>query len=66
MTENEISKKVIGLAIEIHIALGPGLLESTYKECMFFKIDQSGLYVEKEKPIPLTHIAALNASNVKK
>ena len=55
MTENEISKKVIGLAIEIHIALGPGLLESTYKECMFFKINQSGLYVEKEKPIPLIY-----------
>ena len=32
MTENEISNKVIGIAIEVHNALGPGLLENTYKE----------------------------------
>ena len=53
MTENEISNKVIGLAIEVHSALGPGLLESAYKECMCYKINQSGLGVEKEKPMPL-------------
>ena len=38
MTENEISHNVIGLAIEVHNALGPGLLESAYKECLFYKI----------------------------
>ncbi len=53
MTENEISNKVIEIAIEIHKALGPGLLESAYKECMYYKIKKSGLYVEKEKPLPL-------------
>ncbi len=53
MTENEISKEVIGLALSVHSALGPGLLESAYKECLFFKIRQSGLLVEKEKPMPL-------------
>jgi len=53
MTENEIANKVIGVAIEIHNALGPGLLESAYKECMYYKIGKSGLWVEKEKPIPL-------------
>ncbi|MGC9375567.1 MAG: GxxExxY protein [Bacteroidales bacterium] len=37
MTENEISKIIIGKAIEIHRILGPGLLESAYQECLFYK-----------------------------
>ena len=53
MTENEISNKIIGLAIEVHKALGPGLLESAYKECLYYKICKSGFWVEKEKPMPL-------------
>lgn len=53
MIENELSNKVIGLAIEVHKALGPGLLESAYKECLFYKIQQKGLKVEKEKAMPL-------------
>lgn len=53
MTENEISNKIIGFAIEIHRALGPGLLESAYKECLFYKINEYGLFVEKEKAMPL-------------
>jgi len=53
MIENELSSKIIGLAIEVHKSLGPGLLESAYKEVLFYKIQQSGLKVEKEKPMPL-------------
>ena len=53
MIENELSRKVIGLAIDVHKSLGPGLLESAYKECLFYKIKQAGLFVEKEKPMPL-------------
>lgn len=53
MTENEISTKIIGLAIEVHRSLGPGLLENAYKECLFYKINQLGLFVEKEKAMPL-------------
>jgi GxxExxY protein len=53
MTENEISNIVIGLAIEIHKILGPGLLENAYHECLFYKIKQRGLVVEKEKTMPL-------------
>jgi GxxExxY protein len=53
MTENEISNIVIGLAIEIHKKLGPGLLENVYKECLFYKIKQKGLLVEKEKALPV-------------
>lgn len=53
MTENELSNRIIGLTIEVHTVLGPGLLESAYKECLYYKIGKSGLYVEKEKPMPL-------------
>jgi GxxExxY protein len=53
MTENEISNIVIGLAIEVHRGLGPRLLEKAYKECLYFKINQAGLFVEKEKAMPL-------------
>jgi GxxExxY protein len=53
MTENEISNKIIGLAIEVHSALGPGLLESAYRECLYYKLTSSGWYVEKEKAMPL-------------
>ena len=53
MSENEIANKVIGLAIEVHRILGPGLLEKTYQECLFYKINQSGLWIEKEKSVPL-------------
>jgi GxxExxY protein len=53
MTENEISTIIIGLAIHVHRTLGPGLLENAYKECLFYKIKQRGLIVEKEKAIPI-------------
>ena len=53
MTENEIVYKVIGLAIDVHQQLGPGLLEKAYEECLFHKIVKSGLYAEKQKPMPL-------------
>jgi GxxExxY protein len=55
MTENEISGKILELAFKIHTALGPGLLESPYKECLHYSISKAGLWVEKEKPIPLVY-----------
>jgi len=54
MTENQLSKIIIGLAIEVHRSLGPGLLENAYQECLFYKIQQYGLSVEKEKMMPVT------------
>jgi GxxExxY protein len=55
MTENEISEKIIGCAIQVHRELGPGLLESSYLECLYFELIQSGLLVEKQKPLPLVY-----------
>jgi len=54
LTENEITSKIIGAAIEVHKSLGPGLLESAYKKCLAYKLSQSGLYIECEKEMPLT------------
>lgn len=53
MDENEISNKIIGCALAIHKELGPGLLESAYQECLFYKLQKEGLSVQKEKPMPL-------------
>lgn len=53
MTENELSKEVIGIAIYVHSKLGPGLLESAYQECLFYKLNEKGFLVEKEKAMPL-------------
>ena len=53
MTDVELSEKIIGLSIDIHKQLGPGLLENVYKECLYYKLQKSGLYVEKEKPLPV-------------
>ena len=55
MTENEISYSVIGMAIDVHKELGPGLLESAYKECLFYDLNKSGLFTVKEKPMPLIY-----------
>lgn len=53
MREDLLTKTIIGLAIDVHIALGPGLLESAYKECLFYKITKAGFNVEKEKAMPI-------------
>ena len=49
MTENELSNIIIGLAIEVHQSLGPGLLESAYKECLYYRLRKEGYFVDKEK-----------------
>lgn len=54
MLLNDITDKVIGAAIRVHRELGPGLLESAYQECLFYVLNKDGLFVEKEKPIPVT------------
>ena len=51
--ENEISERIIGCAIEVHRALGPGLLESAYEECLAAEMKSQGLHFERQKPVPL-------------
>ncbi|MGY3794999.1 GxxExxY protein [Aquimarina sp. 433] len=55
MTEDEISKIVIGCAIEVHKNLGPGLLESAYQECLCYELKKRGLKIHKEKPLPVVY-----------
>ena len=50
---NELTERVIGACIEIHRALGPGLLESAYEECLCFELSQTGIKFERQKPLPV-------------
>jgi GxxExxY protein len=50
---NVITGKIINVAFKVHSKLGPGLLESSYKECMRYVMTKDGIFVEKEKPLPL-------------
>jgi GxxExxY protein len=55
ISENDISGRVIGCAIEVHKALGPGLLESAYRQCLYYELKKEGFSVEMEKPMPITY-----------
>ncbi|MCX7919484.1 MAG: GxxExxY protein [bacterium] len=48
---NQITDKIINAAINVHRALGPGLLESAYESCLFFELVDHGLKVEQQKPL---------------
>jgi GxxExxY protein len=52
---NAITERIISAAIEVHRALGPGLLESAYEACVSFDLIQSGLKVERQKPLPIAY-----------
>jgi GxxExxY protein len=53
MTENEISKIVFECGLKVHRALGQGLLESAYEECLYYELIKTGLKLEKQKGLPL-------------
>ena len=55
MTENELAKMVFEAGMKVHHTLGAGLLESAYEECLFFELQKSGLFVEKQKALPLVY-----------
>ena len=50
---DNLTGRILKNAYEVHTALGPGLLENAYKECLCYKLTKDGLFVEKEKPVPL-------------
>lgn len=52
---NEITEKIIGCAIEVHKALGAGLLESVYEEALCIEMEIQGLNFERQKPMPLLY-----------
>ena len=55
MSENEIARLVYQCALTVHRRLGPGLLESAYEECLAYELSKTGLYVERQKGLPLVY-----------
>ena len=55
MEDNKLTEQIIGCAIKVHRSLGPGLLESAYQECLLYELKKVGLFVEKEKLLPLVY-----------
>ena len=53
MDINQLSSKIIGAAIEVHKALGPGLLESAYEKCLCHELKLRGLSFDNQKALPL-------------
>jgi len=51
MTDNEITREIIGAAIEVQKQLAPGLLESAYEECLAHELQVRNLSVERQKPV---------------
>jgi GxxExxY protein len=52
---DEITRRIIGAAIEVHRHLGPGLLESAYESCLVFELKRLGLKLEEQKPLPVIY-----------
>jgi len=55
MTINQISYQIRGAIYEVYKTLGPGLLESVYEEALVFELEQRGLKVERQKPVPVVY-----------
>ncbi len=52
---NKLTEKIIGCAIEVHSAIGPGLLESAYEECLCYELAQRGIKFERQVPLPISY-----------
>jgi len=55
MEINQITELILKCAYSVHSALGPGLLESAFEECLHYELKQAGLKVEKQKSLPLVY-----------
>ena len=53
--ESELTDLIIGSAMMVHSALGPGLLESVYETCLEYELNSLGLSVERQKPLPVRY-----------
>ncbi len=52
---NKLTEKVIGCAIEVHKTLGPGLLESTYEQCLSYELKQNNISYKQQHPLPVQY-----------
>ena len=55
MNDEVIFKKILDCCFAVHTALGPGLLENAYEECLFYELQINGLSVQKQKALPLVY-----------
>ena len=55
MVRSRTTERIIGAAIKIHRRLGPGLLESAYEACLAYELEKVGLYVQRQKAVPLVY-----------
>ena len=55
MDEEEIGKLIVDRSLKVHRELGPGLLESTYEACLIYELNNIGLKVESQKPLPVVY-----------
>ena len=55
MENNDITGIILDCAYKIHTALGPGLLESAYEECLCYELMKRGLIIQRQKPLPLIY-----------
>jgi len=55
MKQNKITHNILNAAYRVHTELGPGLLESAYENCLAYELEQDGLHVETQKPLPLVY-----------
>ena len=55
MARSRTTERIIGAAIKIHRRLGPGLLESAYEACLAYELEKAGLYVQRQKAVPLVY-----------
>lgn len=55
MTENELSKIVFDAALKVHRNLGPGLMENAYLACLYYELSKTGVFVQKQTPLPLIY-----------
>ena len=55
MEFDDLSNRVIGCAIQVHRELGPGLLESTYEQCVAYELIQAGIPFKIQHPIPVSY-----------
>ena len=53
--KGSLTDQVLGLAIEVHKTLGPGLLESAYEECLCYELKQSGLKYDRQMHLPVKY-----------
>jgi GxxExxY protein len=55
MVINQVTERIIGAAIAVHTALGPGLLEKAYDACLFYELVRAGLQFEHQLKLPVTY-----------